>query len=475
MFDVKEVPISAIRKYMAGGEHDGQRYDEKKFEQVILLLDQHFDERLKRSKDGEEKERILLQQHRATTGHPQEVQEMKTIIQQILEEYRMNHIQFPPMYPNLVDALFHEAWGLGVVSVWHEQYHDIAKCRVNGQEVWYRKPGEQRRVHERYRDLQSVKRLVDNLLRNNEQHTIKAGKEYAELSLFDGTRVTISLPPRVRHISIAFRRGNERYIPLQEQAERYGTIEEAAIPIYRMIPRCGCKTMLTGEPGTGKTSFLKTLFAETKPALVTITCESVFELDLKRQFPERDITEYEGNREKLVKEIVPLALRQDVAQFLLGEVREHEAGAYKEICSNTQGFVGSSMHESDSTNVPGTLARKEIRQSSGMQYLTSLMEFAQKMDFVLVMEFGEDDTIIRNAEATVIDFDSITLSVKGHRVIWYDGAQWYFADALPARLARRMRRYDPEAFDSGMAALRQLAQQRPIPDDERVIDLTYRG
>lgn len=467
----KEVPFQKIAGYLKGQDETLLvRFDAQRFEQTIELMDKHFETRLRQA-DAKEKDRITTQQHRATIGYPQEVQEMKTLIRQLIEEYNLHQVPFPPMFENLADALFHETWGLGAVSVWYEQHRNIGKCRVNDRDVWYKLPGEEHRIHEQYRDARGVQRMIQNLLRNDDKNFVKKGREYAQLSLFDGTRVTISLPGVARHTTVAFRRRTVHRYTLDEQ-KKLGTIEDRAIPIYRMIARCGTKGVLTGEPGTGKTTFLKTLFGETKPQKVTICCEFRFELDLKRDFPDRDITEYEGDETNLASVVIPLTLRQDASQYLMGEVREVEAAGYKEALTNTTGFVWTSMHESDSANVPGTLARKELRQSEGMNYRICLADFAGKIDFAMVMSFGGNEEII-NSEVSTIELDPYTLAVTSRRIIWYDGVDWRYAAEMDERLARRMRRYDREAYEQGMAALRELATEKPIPESERAVTLLH--
>jgi type IV secretory pathway ATPase VirB11/archaellum biosynthesis ATPase len=292
--------------------------------------------------------------------------------------------------------------------------------------------------------------------------------------MYDGTRVTISLPPLVRYPTVVFRRPVVQKYTLLQQAE-LGTIPKAAIPIYRMIARCGTKAILTGEPGTGKTTFLVSLFAETKPDKVTTCCENVFEIDLKRKFPDRDITEYQGHLSNMASVVIPLTLRQDTRQYIMQEVREVEAPALKEACTNTTGLVLSTMHESDSTNVPGTLARKELRQSSGMNYRVCLTEYASKLDIVMVMAYGEEETVIRNVEIAVLELEPFTLSITSRRILWFDGEIWRFSAHMESRLAARMSRYDSKAFHEGMALLRELAEQFPIPPEEQAITLNNAG
>lgn len=451
------------------GAERTQRFDPDKFDEAIRVLDDYFEIRLKKA-DATAKEEYLNQQHMATIGHPKETQQMKAIIQSIVDENRLHDVPYPPIYESLVDALFHETWGLGAVSVVYERKRHIGKWRVNARNIWYREKGEKRRIHEQYRTDAGVLRMIENLLRNDDQQIVKHGREYAQLQMFDGTRVTITLPPMTRHPSVVFRRKTEQMFTLERQAD-YGTIAREAIPIYRMMSRCGTKIVLTGEPGTAKTTMAKALFAETKPDKVTIAAELVFELDLQKDFPDRDISEYEGDETNMASVIIPLTLRQDAEQYLMGEIREVEAPGFKEICANTTGTVLTTMHEVDSTNVPGTLARKELRQSSGMNYAMSLVEYASKIDFVQVMAFGEDQSEIRNLEVSSIEVDSITLAVSSRRIIWFDGQLWRFHCELDKRLAQRMRRYDPEAYVSGIRRLQELADQFPIPEEERVVRL----
>ncbi|WP_163860405.1 ATPase, T2SS/T4P/T4SS family [Paenibacillus elgii] len=468
---MSEVTFSETQQYLKGVEENRQsvRFDPTEFDRAISILDGYFSERLERG-NKLEKEKFLELQHKATTGHVREIQAMKATIQDLVEEYNLQNTSFPPMYENLIDALYHETWGLGAVSVWYERHSKVGKCRVNGTDVWYRLPGERHRMHEQFRTAASVNRVIQNLMRNDEQKIMSRGKEHAQLQMADGTRVTISMPPLALHPTIVFRRAVVQNYTLQQQTELL-TISKEAIPIYRMLVRCGMKMVITGEPGTGKTTFLVSLFGETKPDKVTISCESEFEAQLKKKFPDRDITEYQASQASMESDIIPLTLRQDTQQYIMAETREKEAPAFKEACANTTGVVMTTMHETDSTNVPGTLARKELRQSQGLNYHMCLVEYAAKIDFVLVMSYGEDESVIRNVEVSALELDPFTLIVKSRRIIWFDGQQWCYQAELDPRLSNRMLRYDEQAFHEGMQRLTELAAKYPIPENERMVVL----
>ncbi|WP_158630127.1 ATPase, T2SS/T4P/T4SS family [Cohnella sp. AR92] len=472
-----EVSIDQLIDYARDNhknESKGSVFSLVAFDNAKDVISKYFDHRLESANSDNEQKQYLLQQHRATIGHPEAVEELKTVIKQQVEQLKLGDTQYPSTYLNLVDALFHEIWGLGVVSVWLERHRNIGKCRVNGTEVRYKKIGEKHRMHEQYRHIRDVYRLIENLMRNDEAQYMNRDKNYAELQLFDGTRVVITQPPFTKWPTIVFRRSTVSHFTLQEQA-RLNTIPEEAIPVFRMISRCGSKCMLSGEPGVGKSTMLISLFAETETDKITVLAENAPELGLKALFPDRDITEFVGDDKTMVSEVFPRTLRQDPSQYLIGEVREVEAGMYKEACANTTGFVGSSMHEKDSTNVPGTLARKEIRGTKGMEYRIALTDYASHIDFVLVMELDEDQITLRNVEIAEIVFDAISLTVTSRRLMWFDGDGWRFNNIIDSRLQRRMRRKNREAFEEGMSVLAKLSQRFPIPDDEKEISLSWGG
>ncbi|NHN33355.1 ATPase, T2SS/T4P/T4SS family [Paenibacillus agricola] len=444
------------------------------FDGTLDVISKYFDKRLDSAKTDDEKKAYLNQQHRATIGHPEAVQEIKIIIKQQVEQLKLTETQYPSIYQNLIDALFHEIWGLGVVSVWLERHRNIGKCRVNGTEVRYKKIGEKHRMHEQYRSIKDVYRLIENLMRNDESAVMNREKQYSELRLYDGTRVVITQPPLTLWPTIVFRRNTVEHFTLQEQA-KLQTIDYEAAPIYRMIARCGCKSIITGEPGTGKSTILLSLFAETETDKISVLAENAPELGLKSRFPDRDITEFVGDDKTMVSIVFPRTLRQDPGQYIIGEVREVEASMYKEACANTTGLVVTTMHEKDSSNVPGTLARKEIRWVQGLNYQIALTDYANHIDFVMVMELDEDQITLRNVELSEIVFDAITLTVTSRRIMWFDGRQWYFHHHIDKRLKNRMRRKNRDSFEEGMKALEALSEKYPIPEEEKEISLTWGG
>ena len=474
----KEISFSVLADYMRKDRQNektgfqGQGFALQQFDHAIDIIIRYFDYRLEKAKSLDEKKKYLLQQHRATKGHPEEVEEIKTIIQQIMDENKLNETNPPNIYSGLVDALFHETWGVGAVSVFLEKHREIGKCRVNGREVRYKKQNDLfHRTHEQYNSIQDVYRLIDNLTRSEDGAVMSREKPYAELQLYDGTRVTITQPPMSRLPTIVFRRNILEQYTLQQQAE-LKTIEYDALAVYRMLARCGLKLIITGEPGTGKSTFLVSLFIETRPELITVTAENAWELNLKSRFPDRDITEFVGDDKTMVPVVFPRTLRMDPQQYLIGEVREVEAPMYKEACANTTGLVATTMHERDSTNVPGTLARKELRHTEGLNYRISLTDYANHIDFVLVFE-AEADGFIRNHEISEIHFNPFDLSVTSKKIMWFDGDQWCWNADIDPRLQRRMGKKDRVALEEGLRVLKRLETKRPIPDDMKETTLSW--
>lgn len=476
--DIKEIPFDVLADYTREG-NDGQTgfqgkgYAMQNFKKAIAVVDSWFGDRLNKAKDNKEKKKYVTQTHRASKGHPEEVEEVKTLIRQLIDEYKLNDIQPPAIYENLVDALFHETWGFGCVSVWMEKYPNVGKCRLNGKEVRYRKPTDRiHRTHEQYDSIEDVYRLINNLTRSEDEAVMSREKPYAELNLYDGTRVVITIPPMSKHPTVVFRRNVLEQFTLQQQSE-LKTIDNEGIPVYRMIARCGTKIILTGEPGTGKSTFILSMFVETRPELITVLAENAWELDLKKRFPDRDITEFVGDDKTMVSMVFPRTLRMDPQIYIIGEVREVEAPMYKEACANTRGLVATSMHEKDSTNVPGTLARKELRHTEGLNYRVSLTDYANLIDFVFVFEVDEDGETLRNTEIAEIHFDPTDLSVTSKKIMWFDGEQWCWNADLHPALQRNMRKRDRPAFEEGMETIRRLAAIRPIPEELRSNTLTW--
>lgn len=465
-----EIPIHETIEYMRREEGKvSSRFNSEKFETAKRSIDAFFEQRLSRAGLDEKKEMLRLQ-HRAVRYEPDAVESVKRIIRQQIEEQRMQDVPIPGIYEDLTDALYHETFGLGAVSVWFERNRHIGKCRVNGLEIRYRKPNDEHRLHEQYGNMKSVQRMIENLLRNDEGEVISRDKNYAQFSLFDGTRVTIALPPTTKSPTVVFRRATVQHYSMKQQAAME-TIFEQAIPIYTMLARCGIKMIITGEPATGKTTFLISLFGETKSNKVTVVAEHVFEGDFKNKFPERDITEFSGDEKTLVPVVFPLSLRMDTQQYIMQEIREIEASMFKEACANTRGLVMATMHERDATNVPATLARKELRHSEGLNFRVSMSDFANQIDFAMVMEFGEDDLSIINTEITALVLNPHDLSVTSNRIMWHDGEKWTFNADIEPRLAKRMRKYDRVAFDEGMEMLKQLAISSPMPEEEKSVTL----
>ena len=124
-----------------------------------------------------------------------------------------------------------------------------------------------------------------------------------------------------------------------------------------------------GPTNSGKTNLMKAMIAELPDEERVVTIEGRFEMMLGRDFPGKNIVEYETSEEDAAHgaaQAFKLALRQSPQRIIHAEIRDDDANIYVRAC--TRGHAGSmtTVHANRLEDVPEAIADMCMLDGRGM-------------------------------------------------------------------------------------------------------------
>jgi pilus assembly protein CpaF len=388
----------------------------------------------------------------AVLGYPEARRQMKAFIQDELVKRRLLHVAVPDAaYDSLAEAVFAEIIGLNVLELIMKQKEGLEEIQVVGTRIFEVRHGVCMPSRYRFRSLAEVRRIQQNLvLFNNE--VFNPRKKWAEVMLVDGARVTLtgfgftSEPTMtIRFFPV------ERYDLERLTDPAFATLDPFMPTLLRALVRSSLNLVIIGATNTGKTHLMKCLIAEMPEYERIVTIESRFELQLTRDFPHRNIIEYEVGESDAhsAERAFALALRQSPRRIVHAEIRDEDANLYVRAC--TRGHEGSmtTVHVSALEDVPDAVTDMCMLDRRGMnperlrrrivEYVCRIgieMALVQgKRRLVRLVEYGWQDG--RVSVRDIVRFDP-------------DSGAWRYGERFSRDVSERIRLRDPE----GYAALR---------------------
>jgi Flp pilus assembly CpaF family ATPase len=182
-----------------------------------------------------------------------------------------------------------------------------------------------------------------------------------DMSLPDGSRVNMTIPPITRSPTITIRRKRERFYDLDE-LQSFGSFSPEMREFLHQANLAGANLMTYGPTGSGKTTLLTALLDDkpTEKRLVIIEDTPEINLSLERH---PNIVWLLTNAQRSTRDLVRNALRMRPDHLIVGETRD--ATAYDLIQAFNTGQAGSAS----------TLHARDAR--SALTRLTNLVRQAE--------------------------------------------------------------------------------------------------
>jgi len=307
----------------------------------------------------EERRRYAEKLNRAVIGFPQERAEMLAIISDWIIKKRLQHVSFGSLpYGTLAEALFAEVIGMNVLELVLRNRDGLEEVQVVGTRIFEVRDGKAAPSPYRFQETGEVERIQQNLtLFNNDR--INPGKRWAEVLLLDGSRVTMTGFGFTAQPTMTIRFYTVKRFSLDTLCRpEYRTFDDNVKQLLLTIVRSRFNMVVIGSTNTGKTHLIKALISAMPDTERIVTIESRFELMLARDFPDKNVVEYEAEEDDPMhgpRQAFKLALRQSPQRICHAEIRDEDANIYVRAC--TRGHEGSitSVHANSLEDVPDAI------------------------------------------------------------------------------------------------------------------------
>jgi pilus assembly protein CpaF len=387
--------------------------------------------------------------NRAILGYEEDRGKLLAIIYDLVAKRRLKDL--PPSthhYDSLPEAIFAEIIGLNVLELVLKNREGLEEIQVVGRYIFEVRNGYAVPSVHRLPSIKDLERIQQNLVLFNND-SLNPRKRWAEVVLRDGSRVTMTGFGFTAEPTLTIRFYTVKRFDLASLAHPdLSTIDPKMKELILCIIRAYFNMVVIGPTNSGKTNLLKAFIAEMDDNERIITIESRFELNLKRDFPQKNMIEYEVDEEDIKhsgQQAFKLALRQSPKRICQAEIRDEDANLYVRAC--TRGHEGSitSVHVNQLEDVPDAIADMCMLDGRGMdssrltkritQYVTQIgFEMAVvngKRRVVRIGEYRYEKGEIRVTELAV--FDPVE-------------ERWVFPGKLSESASTKIKRHDPSGF-----------------------------
>lgn len=412
VFDIEEYLNTHRKKQSMQGILDSN----SRFLVLCSKIKKHIDEEWLKEQNVENTQRLLDRQKNAILGKATEVNYLKDKIREYLKVNKLESEQHPRWYRNLVDAVFHENWGIAGIAEWMDM-PDSSSAKIIGNRIYFFIDGkqqlqEQKITHKRFEQLRKALLMSDERKRLNEN--------YSEVYMETGERVTIYTDKLVidGQPSMVFRKYIIDKLTFEEQASR-NTIPAEAIPAFEALVKCGVRIAFTGPVRSGKSTLLVTWEINEKDDLEGIFLQTDPEIrmhDIKPKAPIISIIADGKQLYDLSKQIV----RADGNYIVVTEVRDGYA-AYIAVEAANKGTnrVKITLHLGRAEKFAYNMANKIYSVFGGnLKYL--IEDVANSFDYIFEMtELPSSRNQKRLKAIYEMSFDFDTNEVVYHKICEY--------------------------------------------------------
>ncbi len=402
-----------------------------------------------KGRDEEEKHRYNESLNRAVLGYEEERGKFHALIQDLVAKRRMKDLRLMDRsYLSLAEAIFAEVIGLGALELVLKQREGLEEIQVVGRQIFEVRNG---KVLPSAYDLASEKeleRIQQNLVLFNND-TLNPRKRWAEVTLQDGSRVTMTAFGYTSVPTLTVRFYTVKHFELGAMARpEYETIDEIMLELLLCLIRSYFNMVVIGPTNSGKTNFIKAMIAEMDVQERIVTIESRFELNIKRDFPHRNIVEYEINEEDprhSGSQAFKLALRQSPKRICHAEIRDEDANLYVRAC--TRGHEGSmtTVHVNELEDVPDAIADMCMLDGRGMdstRLTKRITEYVTQIGLEMAV-VGEKRKVVRIGEYAFEKGEVRVTTLAGYDD---DTDRWIFPGKLSERAAARIQKHDKTGY-----------------------------
>lgn len=324
---------------------------------------------------------LLDRQKRAILGYSSQVNYFKDKIREYLKINNLDNEVYPAWYENLVDAIFHQNWGLAGIAPWMKLPNSEA-AKIIGENIFYLINGvpelqPQKMPAKRYEQLRKALMLTDN--------TKRLDDNYSEVYMLSGERVTIYTGNLVieGQQSMVFRKYIVEALTFEEQARRH-TIPRELIPALEALVKMGTRIAFIGPVRSGKSTMLLTFQMCENRKLEGLFIQSDPEIRINELMPDAPIMSLIGDGEELVS-MSKKVVRTDANYIVVAEGRDgHAFNMIVESGNKGTRRNKTTLHLSDVEDFAYEIANKIVGVYGGnLDY--QIVKVAKSFDYIFEM------------------------------------------------------------------------------------------
>ncbi len=456
-------------KNNAGIEED----DYKEFFNICRQIQREFSDD---AADDKDYMGALERQKKAIIGYEKEVRYFKEKIREYLDNHHMDSINIPMWYPNLIEGIFQENWGLAGLSEWiradDDKFRKSSSAKVIGDRIYFMIGGKLEL------QPQSISKSRRDQLRNAlllKTPKKRLNDDYHEVYLLDGTRITIYGQGRTKEgqDSIVFRKFFVRDYSFERQVA-FGSIPNEAVELFKVMIKIGFNVAFTGAVRTAKTTFLTTWQSYEDASLEGVCIETDPEIPFHEIMPSAPILQLVADGENL-KNIVKIIMRSDADYIVLGEARDGVAlQTAVKIANKGTRRVKMTYHTSDVVDFCYDVADEIVKMYGGSMYST-ILKVAKSFQFVFQFIQLSDKSQKRLNGIYEIQYD-INKGIIMHRICEYCPTleKWNWSADIGQSTLNFANMEDGELSDQFMDVLRFLEQSSPMDKAHRYFYPEYK-
>lgn len=290
------------------------------------------------------RQKLLTQQNSLLNREIVDKAELENALKNILNDllYHSHQNISEPEKVKIINEMVDELVGFGPIEALMKD-PEITEIMINGaQKVYIERNGKKELSAIKFDDEQQVRCLVYKLLAPTRRR-VDESYPYVDVSLKDGSRVNIIIPPlALDGSSITIRKSSEN-IKTIDDLIRLEALDKRMADFLVALIKAKMNILFSGATGAGKTTTLAVLsgYIDDKERIVTI--EDTAELRLKQEHVvrlEARPPNIEGKGEVVIRDLFKNSLRMRPGRIILGEIRGAEAlDMLQAMCSGHTGSL----------------------------------------------------------------------------------------------------------------------------------------
>ena len=409
------------------------------FEELCQHVRAEFDKEWKTTTEIDKNDR-LEREKGAILGLERDMEfyknQIRGIIDMLMSESDMSRQMLsdiiPAWFPDAVEGVFAELYGLAGLSPWvydqKEEYKESSSAKLIGERLYFLIDGVAQLQPQKI-SVQRREQLKRALLLASPKERLEKG--FHELYLNNGIRVTIYSGEKTKKGQevMVFRKYLIKKLTFEKIAEM-GTIPFEAIDLFKAMIKTGYNVLFAGPVRSGKTTFMQLWQSYEDPLLEGLAISTDPETPWHEIMPLSPIMQLVVDGDEL-EEITKSLLRGDNDYILLEEMRD-AAGfrfALDITCLGTRRSKGT-VHIRDAVDLPYRMADK-IKSRYGGDLQGIILQVFKNFDYVFEFCNDHEDRskkILRSISEYCYSHEEDRVSV--HRICKYmpETKQWHWSN-----------------------------------------------